>query len=346
MATSTFLMVTAGWLMASTQPASHGAGHNRPVNSGKLFVACNRSLAARQSSRETRSFHSGIRLPQRTGLVAERDTAVHAAIGLLADDGEQRPRDVHLVPVTDPLLDGPARPRLACCSEKTLGIGHGRLLAVFPAYAWRGRASSGGTLASTIRRLARPHRRHARPSGRGRLRRRARTYSTDGGPAEATVRTWFHSGPLAHVHGPVRDGLRRPGLHPASALLRGTFAAIVTPNEPNRYSALPSSSSTAPSSGHSTNVTTAITAHSTADPMNTNMKGGRTAVTLIACMAATPCAGGSAASPRITKVENPQKTPATSPVPSTPAPRVRSTVPRSWRLPRRSRPSPPVKSLH
>lgn len=63
MATSTFLMVTAGWLIASTHPASQGAGHNRPVNSGKLFVACSRSLAARQSSRDTRSFHSGIRFP-------------------------------------------------------------------------------------------------------------------------------------------------------------------------------------------------------------------------------------------------------------------------------------------
>lgn len=63
MATSTFLMVTAGWLMASTHPASHGAGQSRPVNSGKLFVACSRSAAARQSSRLTRSFHSGIRLP-------------------------------------------------------------------------------------------------------------------------------------------------------------------------------------------------------------------------------------------------------------------------------------------
>ncbi len=60
---STFFMVTAGWLMARTHPASQGAGHNRPVNSGKLFVACSRSLAARQSSRETRSFHSGMRLP-------------------------------------------------------------------------------------------------------------------------------------------------------------------------------------------------------------------------------------------------------------------------------------------
>ena len=43
--TSTCLMVTAGWLMPSTQLASHGAGHSRPVNSGKLLVACRRSIA-------------------------------------------------------------------------------------------------------------------------------------------------------------------------------------------------------------------------------------------------------------------------------------------------------------
>ena len=35
--------------MPSTQDDSQGAGHSRPVNSGKLLVACNRSLAARQS---------------------------------------------------------------------------------------------------------------------------------------------------------------------------------------------------------------------------------------------------------------------------------------------------------
>ncbi len=49
--TSTFLMVTAGWLMPSTHADSHGAGHRRPVNSGKLFVACSRSDAPDQSSR-------------------------------------------------------------------------------------------------------------------------------------------------------------------------------------------------------------------------------------------------------------------------------------------------------
>ena len=36
--------------MPSTQAASHGAGHSRPVNSGKLLVACSRSIASRQSS--------------------------------------------------------------------------------------------------------------------------------------------------------------------------------------------------------------------------------------------------------------------------------------------------------
>ncbi len=51
METSTFLMVTAGWLMPSTHADSHGAGQSRPVNSGKLLVACSRSEAASQSPR-------------------------------------------------------------------------------------------------------------------------------------------------------------------------------------------------------------------------------------------------------------------------------------------------------
>ena len=49
--------------MPSTQAVSHGAGHSRPVNSGKLFVACRRSIASRQSPFHARSFHSGMRLP-------------------------------------------------------------------------------------------------------------------------------------------------------------------------------------------------------------------------------------------------------------------------------------------
>src|SRR3954452_13243193 len=57
------LIVTASSLMSSTHAASHGAGQMRPVNSGKLFVACSASIALRQRSRKTRSFQSGMRLP-------------------------------------------------------------------------------------------------------------------------------------------------------------------------------------------------------------------------------------------------------------------------------------------
>ena len=43
---SMFLIVTGSSLMPSTHEPSHGAGHSRPVKSGKLLVACSRSLAA------------------------------------------------------------------------------------------------------------------------------------------------------------------------------------------------------------------------------------------------------------------------------------------------------------
>ena len=38
-------------LLRTFAAASHGAGQSRPVNSGKLFVACSRSIAVRQRSR-------------------------------------------------------------------------------------------------------------------------------------------------------------------------------------------------------------------------------------------------------------------------------------------------------
>jgi hypothetical protein len=50
--------------MPSTQADSHGAGHSRPVNSGKLLVACSRSIASFHRSWWTRSFQSGMRLPR------------------------------------------------------------------------------------------------------------------------------------------------------------------------------------------------------------------------------------------------------------------------------------------
>ena len=57
-------MVTGSSLIPRTHAASQGAGQSRPVNSGKLLVACRRSMASDQSSRYTRSFHSGMRLPR------------------------------------------------------------------------------------------------------------------------------------------------------------------------------------------------------------------------------------------------------------------------------------------
>ena len=57
------LIITGSSSIARTHADSHGAGQIRPVNSGKLLVACSWSHAARQSSRRTRSFQSGIRLP-------------------------------------------------------------------------------------------------------------------------------------------------------------------------------------------------------------------------------------------------------------------------------------------
>ena len=49
--TSTCLIVTGSALMPSTHAASHGAGHSRPVNSGKLLVAWSLSIASCQWSR-------------------------------------------------------------------------------------------------------------------------------------------------------------------------------------------------------------------------------------------------------------------------------------------------------
>ena len=48
MLTSICLIVTGGSLIPSTQDPSQGAGQSLPVNSGKLLVACRRSMASRQ----------------------------------------------------------------------------------------------------------------------------------------------------------------------------------------------------------------------------------------------------------------------------------------------------------
>jgi hypothetical protein len=44
-------LIVTGWsMMLSVQLASHGAGHTRPVNSGKLLVECRFASASRQSA--------------------------------------------------------------------------------------------------------------------------------------------------------------------------------------------------------------------------------------------------------------------------------------------------------
>ena len=62
MAFSMFLMVTGGALMPSTHEPSHGAGHTRPVNSGKVVGSMQAIERFAPQTAIDRSFHSGIRL--------------------------------------------------------------------------------------------------------------------------------------------------------------------------------------------------------------------------------------------------------------------------------------------
>ena len=70
--------------MASTQADSHGAGQMRPVNSGKLLVACSWTIASCQLVAVDEVVPVGDQVAERAALVAERDAAVHAARALLA----------------------------------------------------------------------------------------------------------------------------------------------------------------------------------------------------------------------------------------------------------------------
>ena len=66
----------------------------------------------------------GDEVPQRTAVVAERDTAVHAARGLRGDDRQQRARNVDLVPVLETHLHRTSPGDLASVVQKALGISH------------------------------------------------------------------------------------------------------------------------------------------------------------------------------------------------------------------------------
>ena len=93
--TSTCLIVTGSALMPSTHDASHGAGHSLPVNSGKLFVACSRSIAA--ASRRGRPGRStpgsGSRAGSRRGRTGCRSPCNGWPAGAAAPDpAARRPR--------------------------------------------------------------------------------------------------------------------------------------------------------------------------------------------------------------------------------------------------------------
>ena len=57
-----FLMVTALSTMPATQAPSQGAGHTRPVNSGKLLVLVRLMYASFHWSSKTRLLNSGMML--------------------------------------------------------------------------------------------------------------------------------------------------------------------------------------------------------------------------------------------------------------------------------------------
>ncbi|GAA3238323.1 hypothetical protein GCM10020256_58550 [Streptomyces thermocoprophilus] len=66
----------------------------------------------------------GDEVSEGAAVVAERDAAVHAAAGLLADDGQQGAGDVDLVPVLDAFFDGAGLGDLAPVVQEALRVSH------------------------------------------------------------------------------------------------------------------------------------------------------------------------------------------------------------------------------
>ena len=103
------LIVTASpSRISSTHAASHGAGQSRPVNSGKLFVACSCAIASRQAVAVDEVVPVGDEVPERAAVVAEGDAAVHAARALVAQLGDGALHQ-ELAVVVSALAPGPCR---------------------------------------------------------------------------------------------------------------------------------------------------------------------------------------------------------------------------------------------
>ena len=129
------LIVTGDSCRFSTQEPSHGAGHSFPVNSGKLFVECSRSIASLPVVAAGEVVPLRDQVGHRAGVVAERDAAVHAAGGLLAHRGDREDRvlavlagEVDVLPVHDPDVDRTARRQLPLVLQESGGVSHERLL--------------------------------------------------------------------------------------------------------------------------------------------------------------------------------------------------------------------------
>jgi hypothetical protein len=99
------LMPTGSLLMLSVHDASHGAGHTRPVNSGKLFVWCSVSRAVLPLLLVHEIVPVRDDVVHRASRLAERDAAVHAARALLGR-GVVGKREDELAVVVDALGDG------------------------------------------------------------------------------------------------------------------------------------------------------------------------------------------------------------------------------------------------
>ena len=93
------------------------------MNSGKLFVACRRSIAALPPIAVDEIVPVGDQVAERAPLVAERDAAVHAARGLPFEHG-LRVRQIDFAPVVDPLRRPARRMLLALNFDEPGGFAH------------------------------------------------------------------------------------------------------------------------------------------------------------------------------------------------------------------------------
>ena len=118
------LIVTASpSRISSTHAASHGAGHRRPVNSGKLLVACSCAIASCEAVAVDEVVPVGDQVAERAAVVAEGHAAVHAAGALLAQL-RHRPREQELAVVVRALARVPLGDAVALDLQEAAELAH------------------------------------------------------------------------------------------------------------------------------------------------------------------------------------------------------------------------------